>query len=101
MGLDTLISVFAKEEHKEGIYGTSSMSIITTTLLFTAPDVLFNGQIARPDTFKESRLLYTLARIYHWTGCAWPPSLLPTRQEGDPGSLPLIRIGGVGIEHYL
>ncbi len=54
-GLDTAYFRFSqKDEHKEGIYGTSSLSIITTTLLFTGLMVLFREPNRRPDTFKES-----------------------------------------------
>jgi O-antigen/teichoic acid export membrane protein len=86
-----------KDEHKERIYGTASISLLTTTLLLTSCMLLFNRQIAHFISISEHPEYITLSAfiIAFDTLSALPFAKL--RQEGRPRKFAAIRIGSILI----
>ncbi len=94
-GLDTAYFRFSqKEEHKENIYSTSSLSIITTTIIFTSLMVLFNRSIAALIHLKQPEYI-TLAAFIIGLDALAAIAFARLRQEGRPRKFAFIRISAV------
>ncbi len=95
-GLDTAYFRFSqKAEHKDNIYGTSSLSIITTTIVFTLLMVLFNRSIAALIHLKQHPVYITLAAFIIGLDALAAIPFAKLRQEGRPRRFAFIRIGAV------
>jgi O-antigen/teichoic acid export membrane protein len=95
-GLDTaFFRFFQKEEHKEDIYNTASISIIASTALFTAIMVLFNKPIAALIRIKEHPEYITLAALIIAFDAISALPFAKLRQEGRPKKFAFVRIGGI------
>ncbi|MBS1948285.1 MAG: polysaccharide biosynthesis protein [Bacteroidetes bacterium] len=84
-----------KDEHKNDIYNTANVSIITSTLVFTILLIAFNKQFAHLISIKEHPEYITLSAFI--IGCD-TLSALPfakLRQENRPRKFAVIRVLGI------
>jgi O-antigen/teichoic acid export membrane protein len=86
-----------KDEHKHQIYSTIIVSLLTTTIFFTALMVLFRSEIASFIRLRDrpSYILISAFIIAFDTMSALPFAKL--RQEGRPRKYAFIRIAGIFI----
>lgn len=95
-GMETAYFRFAqKEEHKSSLYNTASVSLICSTVLFTALIILCNQNIASLISVKEhpEYITWSAFIIAFDTLCLVPLSKL--RLDGRPVKFALIRISSI------
>jgi len=97
-GMDTAYFRFVqKEEHKKNLYNTASVSLICSTVVFTALMILGNRGIANIISLKEHPEYITWsAFIIAFDTLALAP-LAKLRQDGRPVKFAMVRIGSILI----
>lgn len=97
-GMDTAYFRFVqREEYKENIYSTASISVITSTVLVTLLMYTFNRPIAALIGIKQHAEYIRLAAfIIAFDALAALP-FAKLRQEGRPRKYAFVRIGGILI----
>ena len=97
-GMETAYFRFVqKEEHKKNLYNTASVSLICSTVVFTALMILGNRGIANIISLKEHPEYITWsAFIIAFDTLALAP-LAKLRQDGRPVKFAMVRIGSILI----
>lgn len=84
-----------KDQHKEKIYSTASISIFSTTLLLTTCMLLFNKQIAGFISVREHPEYITLGALIIAFDALSALPFAKMRQEGRPRKFAAIRVTGI------
>jgi O-antigen/teichoic acid export membrane protein len=84
-----------KDEHRDRIYSTASISIFTTTFILTACMLIFNRQLASFISIREHPEYITLGAFIIAFDALSALPFAKLRQEGRPRKFAAIRVSGI------
>lgn len=95
-GMETAYFRFVqKEEHKQSLYNTASVSLICSTILFTSLLILSNGGIANLISLKEHPEYITYSAFIIAFDTLTLVPLAKLRQDGRPLKFAIVRITSI------
>jgi O-antigen/teichoic acid export membrane protein len=97
-GIETAYFRFIqKDEHKNDLYNTASVSLISTTLLFTLLLIVFNDEVAAIISVNDHPEYITLSAFVIAFDALTALPFARLRQEGRPVKFAIIRIASILI----